>query len=247
MAQADPPGGLPLPLAPGGRRAPRAWVGLSAARCVMGASQQRCCSSCTDKQNQLKLPDVGGEVYTPFDIDITGSERPPGQDQADAEGHGSSECSSWGRCWAPDTGYDRTMPSTPSTLTCVKGSVKSRCVFGDTPCSSPSRVQGESTLEDTSGCLDLIVELVKANPGEDLGLKVLHRGVGVLVVSEIHPGGAVEVANRQNARAGAETLQVGDQIAMINGVGGDDAAMAEECKRAKHLTLGVRRVQQHNV
>merc|ERR1711920_1126581 len=96
-------------------------------------------------------------------------------------------------------------------------------------------------------CVELVVEVRKNQPSDDLGLKVLHEGVGVLVVAEIYNGGAIEAANRQNAKANLECLEVGDQIAMVNGVGGDDAAMADECKKSQLLILGIRRVRNEKV
>lgn len=88
---------------------------------------------------------------------------------------------------------------------------------------------------------ELLVEIVKKQPGEDLGMQVLHSGIGAMIVAEIFPNGAVATSNLQSAKAGRDQLLVHDLIVMINGVGGDDAAMAAECKRSQKLTLGVRR------
>jgi len=109
---------------------------------------------------------------------------------------------------------------------------------------SPGASEGTpvaAAMRDDRSDRELVVEIAKRHPEDDLGVQVLHRGIGVLVVAAIFSGGAVEAANEAHRRGGREWLQVQDLIVMINGVGGDDVAMAEECKRSQLLTLGVRR------
>mmetsp|Transcript_68633 Transcript_68633/g.108872 ORF Transcript_68633/g.108872 Transcript_68633/m.108872 type:complete len:190 (-) Transcript_68633:154-723(-) len=106
-----------------------------------------------------------------------------------------------------------------------------------------SRLRHESSIAgDDAMTAELVVDISKSSPHEDLGLRVLHGGVGVLVVADIYAGGSIDKANSANSLAGRPLLEVGDQIALVNDVGGDDRAMAEECKRARHLRLGIRRL-----
>lgn len=209
----------------------------------MGASQMRCCGTLSDKQNQLKLPTADRQLYTPCDAEAVGNEQLPGQ--PDLFLHP-------GQAYATADGMLVGSPRQYGTWACcVNGSIDDK-FMPDSSARKEKREWGkpQKTLEnlsDEAPCTELLVDLTKPRPDLDLGLRVLHRGVGVLVVAEIYPGGAVEAANLCNAMAGAEVLEVGDQIAMVNGVGGDDAAMAEECKKAMHLTLGVRRMRCESV
>lgn len=123
--------------------------------------------------------------------------------------------------------------SVPSTTRCAG-------FPGDSTARGESRAAASSAIEDDGGA-ELHVVIDKARPEQDLGIRVLHKGIGVLVVAEITAGGAVHAANRLNAVRGAPCLEVGDQIALVNGVAEEDAAMANECKRSARLHLGVRR------
>jgi len=211
----------------------------------MGASQMRCCGTLTDKQHQLKLPSADGQLYTPCDAEAVGNEHLPG--------HPDLAWPPAGQAYATADGMLAGSPRPNGAWACcVHGSAdekfmaeisagKERLEWSNSTQTPPEN------LGDEGPCKELLVDLAKPRPDLDLGLRVLHRGVGVLVVAEIYPGGAVEAANICNAMAGAEVLEVGDQIAMVNGVGGDDTAMAEECKKAMHLTLGVRRMQRESV
>eukprot|EP00450_Noctiluca_scintillans_P004472 CAMPEP_0194489676 /NCGR_PEP_ID=MMETSP0253-20130528/9135_1 /TAXON_ID=2966 /ORGANISM="Noctiluca scintillans" /LENGTH=142 /DNA_ID=CAMNT_0039330177 /DNA_START=46 /DNA_END=471 /DNA_ORIENTATION=- len=97
----------------------------------------------------------------------------------------------------------------------------------------------EEASDDKS--TELLVDVNKSSAMQDLGMNVLHRGLGILMISEISTNGAVDVSNQKNRKLGLPCLEIGDQIAMVNGVGGDDIAMAEECHRAQHLIFGIRR------
>merc|ERR1719478_1017958 len=59
----------------------------------------------------------------------------------------------------------------------------------------------EKTAEgvaDDAPSAELLVDIIKSSPSDDLGLRVLHGGVGVLVVAEIFESGAVDKANIRN-------------------------------------------------
>mmetsp|Transcript_96287 Transcript_96287/g.206672 ORF Transcript_96287/g.206672 Transcript_96287/m.206672 type:complete len:224 (-) Transcript_96287:61-732(-) len=218
----------------------------------MGGTQTRCCAStntnncggCGDKLHQLKLNGGDRQEYRPFDVDVTGCERLPGADDLKTSSWSRSEAAqdtdgqvggSCGHCCA-----DAALSGRPALSEWSKGQGAEFLV------KSGSRTRGgsEIRIEDSSEPnLELLVDITKRQPGDDLGMKVLHRGVGVLVVAEIYPGGAVAASNCLNAKAGFDCLQVGDQIAVVNGIGSDDAAMAQECKRSQRLTLGVRRAR----
>lgn len=132
----------------------------------------------------------------------------------------------------------------PSTMTEPAVNALSRGP-GPEPPFVPERVTFAATIKEPrmeKRTVDLLVDVAKLDAAEDLGLRVLHGGIGLLVVAEIYTGGAVDSSNARLRGANrGPCLEVGDQIAMVNGVGGDDQAMAEECKRAQHLRLGVRR------
>mmetsp|Transcript_14182 Transcript_14182/g.28038 ORF Transcript_14182/g.28038 Transcript_14182/m.28038 type:complete len:213 (-) Transcript_14182:140-778(-) len=207
----------------------------------MGASQMRCCGTLTDKQHQFKLASEDRQLYTACDAEAVGNDQLPGPPDLIMPPQSQA--------YTTADGMLAGSPRPHATWACcAHGSVDER-FMPDSSARKEGREWVKPTqkplenLSDEGPCTELIVDLTKPRPDLDLGLRVLHRGVGVLVVAEIYPGGAVEAANICNAMAGAEVLEVGDQIAMVNGIGGDDAAIAEECKRAMHLTLGVRRMQ----
>lgn len=196
----------------------------------MGGTSTRCCGTC-DKQHTLKFGSEGDrQVYAPWD-DAVGSEHwpDPGPPLARIEGPmagGQPECAALGRC-CTETMPAEQLPKTPPAAGLRE---------------HPPEGKGRSReAADVPAEQELLVEISKRAPGEDLGMKVLHRNIGVLVVAEIYLGGAVEAANEANARARRGCLEVNDLIVTVNGVGGDDAAMAEECKRSVRLLLGVRR------
>jgi len=182
-------------------------------------------------------------MYT-FELDTNGNERLPGHDldplaggcssrDIEASGTYDSEFAiGWSRCCASYASAGTLRPPQAAGLKdpmATMGSKLGSIEFAD-------KAPSDSSVE-------LLVDISKMHPGDDLGVKVLHRGVGVLVVADIYAGGAAEASSRRSALVGAECLQVGDQIATVNGIGGDDVAMAEECRRARRLTLGIRRVQ----
>mmetsp|Transcript_34080 Transcript_34080/g.101252 ORF Transcript_34080/g.101252 Transcript_34080/m.101252 type:complete len:206 (-) Transcript_34080:44-661(-) len=201
----------------------------------MGGSQTRYCGGTCDRQHQLSLPNGEAQAYPAWEFDVTGDER-TGADAKSAgkptsEPAGQQASGLWGgaQCCASDA---ECLPRTPAAA-----SKSSSCLPGR---GGAPRAGSEDGL---GSCVELLIDIVKRQAADDLGMKVLHRGIGILVVAEIYPGGAVELANLANARAGEYCLEVGDQIAVVNGVGGEDQAMAEEFRRARELTLGVRRVQ----
>mmetsp|Transcript_141314 Transcript_141314/g.367881 ORF Transcript_141314/g.367881 Transcript_141314/m.367881 type:complete len:212 (-) Transcript_141314:106-741(-) len=201
----------------------------------MGAEQTRCCGAC-DREHQLKFGGGGDrQAYSAWEDEhgqeavtaqLASIEGPAGHDPADCSGGGGGN---WGHCCSEPSDQ---MPRTPPAAGMKDA--------GEGGLSRP----GEASAAAGRGHpveRELLVEIAKRRPKDDLGMKVLHRNIGVMVVAEIYSGGAVEAANQANARAGRECLEVNDLIVTVNGVGGDDAAMADECKRSQHLTLGVRR------
>lgn len=220
----------------------------------MGAVGTHTSCSCTcDRQHQVKVGEET-QAYAPYDLDVTGSERLPAEErkpfgelaaEVDDEDYGS-----WSSCCATaETGSNIPWRMPLAAGVHEAGSENRRRFCCERTQRKPGALAAEGAAGrkdvsrdgDDQDPIELMVEVTKRSPDDDLGIKVLHRGIGVLMVQEIYPGGATEASNRSNARSGSRCLEVGDQIAIVNGVGGDDAAMAEECKRSQHLILGVRR------
>lgn len=217
----------------------------------MGEAQTRCeaqarhCVAVTDKQCQLKCAGWGRQAYAPFDLDPTDSERLPELETYLADQRPPDKGAREPCALAREACLDRccSLDAAPAILDAAPAMGAAAAKEG---AAKDLKLGVPHWLFSGSGGdvpIEMLVDIDKGQPGRDLGLKVLHKGVGVLVVADIRPGGAIEAANQHNARNRAEVLEVGDEIAMVNGVGGDDAAMVEECKKAQHLMLRVRRVR----
>eukprot|EP00932_Pfiesteria_piscicida_P001748 SRR837773.11699.p1 GENE.SRR837773.11699~~SRR837773.11699.p1 ORF type:complete len:216 (-),score=32.80 SRR837773.11699:46-672(-) len=198
----------------------------------MGAAQAaseaaRCCGGC-DRDHQLRFSGESRQAYEAWS-ETPQQDGPLARHPAAAEGAETDCGASWSKC-CPEPRAADGAPSTPSAagLKDAGESAGHQALSGLHP--------GDALAER-----ELLVDIVKRTPQDDLGMKVLHRGIGVLVVAEIFAGGAVQSSNEANSTSGRERLEVNDLIVMVNGIGGDDAAMAEECRRSNRLTLGVRR------
>mmetsp|Transcript_23661 Transcript_23661/g.51746 ORF Transcript_23661/g.51746 Transcript_23661/m.51746 type:complete len:205 (-) Transcript_23661:139-753(-) len=190
---------------------------------VQAVESTRCCGGGCERGSQLKLRSGHNQVYEAWSdgqgqmLD-TGVEPP-----VSAEAIESNCGTNWGRCCTePVPSEDPSIPAAAAEM--------------QTP--------GPVHLTKTSGTTDhseFLVHITKPSPTDDLGLKVLYRDIGVLAVAEIYPHGAAQASNAANARACRPTLEVNDLIVMVNGIGGDDVAMAQECRRSQHLSLAVKR------
>lgn len=85
-----------------------------------------------------------------------------------------------------------------------------------------------------------VLEIRRHGPSEDLGLRLLNRGMGALIVEEILEMGAVAAWNRSQERRGSECrLWANDEIVAVNGVRGDEVGMISELKASSVLRLQV--------
>jgi len=207
----------------------------------MGGSQPRCCSSPTD-QHQVKLSNLR-EAYASLELEEANCPTQPEGLQPDP------------RVPRPPgfaaAAMLRSAPYVGALASCcIEDSVPNEKVVlaeaeQDWP-HKPSLVKklllAEDISDDVLGGEVLLVNLARPSSHFDWGVTIMHCGAGVFVIAEIHKGGAAEAANRQNVRIGTDVLEVGDQVALINGVGDDDLAMAEEFRRSSLVTLGVRRM-----
>mmetsp|Transcript_29752 Transcript_29752/g.81523 ORF Transcript_29752/g.81523 Transcript_29752/m.81523 type:complete len:181 (-) Transcript_29752:12-554(-) len=107
--------------------------------------------------------------------------------------------------------------------------------------SPPSKVPATSGDRSQGDGQELVVVSERHADSTSLGVRLLTAGIGVLVVCEILEHGSVYAENRRSVAGGEASLEVGDQIVFVNGVGGDDVAMLEECRRSLRLVLGVHR------
>lgn len=97
---------------------------------------------------------------------------------------------------------------------------------------------GELPWGATAGKRDDEFEvLLDKSTGSGLGIGVEQIAGSGLVVESIGPGLVAE----WNRRHGQDTVQVGDLIIDVNGVGADMGAMVEECKRNARLRCRLRR------
>jgi len=219
-----------------------AWHGPSAAQSwrAMGGSQPRCCASPSD-QHQVNLSNLR-EAYASLELEVANSHTQPQGLQPDPRVPRP-----------PEFAAAVMLHSAP----CV-GALASCCVQDSLPNEKvvlseaeqdwlpqqhlvKKQLVADDINPDVMGGEVLLVDLARPDFFFEWGLTILHRGAGILVIAEIQKGGAAEAANLKNTRAGTDVLEVGDQVALINGVGGDDLAMAEEFRQSKLVTLGVRR------
>lgn len=207
----------------------------------MGGSQPRCCASPTDS-HQVRLPDLR-EAYASLELEVADGRgqcqglqadprvpRPPGFAAA-VMLHSAPCVGALASCCVQD--------SLPNEKVVFAEAEKD---WAHPPFLTKKQLDvGDITSEVMGGGEVFLVDLEREHLFFEWGLTILHRGAGILVIADIQRGGAAEAANLKNSSAGADVLEVGDQIALVNGVGESDLDMAEELRQSALVTLGVRR------
>lgn len=198
----------------------------------MGAVQAHCCDRCDKGEHQVERQFLGKnrQVYTAAGAEKMAvpqdplSPRPstasPFTDDDQSFAHAILDSCASGICELEDDAHEHNLMKELGRL---------------------PKSPGLPLPLDDDRCIEMLVHIEKAVQQQDTGLRVLHGGVGIFVVTEVIPGGLVEETNFRNKRAGVNCVQVNDQIIVVNGVSGNDALMTHEFKRSRCLTLGIRR------